>query len=84
MKETLDIKIYSTPSCHYCKEAEIFLTSNGFTFKKLDVASNLEDRKEMMDISEQRSVPVITIGKEIYVGFGDIVKNQIKKQLGIK
>ncbi len=74
------IKVYSTPTCPFCKRAKEFLKQNNFAFEDLNVAESEEIRTEMINKSGQMAVPVLDIDGEIIVGF-DVEK--IKKALKI-
>ncbi len=64
-----DIKIYSTPTCHYCTEAKSYLKEKGIAFTEIDVGARKEMIKEMVEKSGQMGVPVIDIDGTIIVGF---------------
>ncbi len=74
------IKVYSTPTCPFCKRAKDFLKQNSFAFEDLNVAESEEARTEMINKSGQMTVPVLDIDGEIIVGF-EVEK--IKKALKI-
>lgn len=63
------IKIYSTPTCPYCTKAKEFLKEEGIEFEDIDVASNQDAAKEMIEKSGQMGVPVIDIDGKILIGF---------------
>jgi glutaredoxin 3 len=63
------IKIYSTPSCVYCKMAKEFLGERGIEYTDYNVAEDVEKRNEMIERSGQMGVPVIDIDGQIIVGF---------------
>ncbi|MFH0927841.1 MAG: glutaredoxin domain-containing protein [bacterium] len=63
------IKIYSTPTCPYCKAAKRYFAEKGLKFEDFDVSTDLVKAKEMIKLSGQMGVPVIAIGKTIIVGF---------------
>ncbi|MCM8773169.1 MAG: thioredoxin family protein [Candidatus Omnitrophica bacterium] len=65
----MNIKVYSTPTCPYCKMAKQYLASKGFTYEDLDVSQDRESLEEMVRISGQMGVPVIVIDGEVVVGF---------------
>lgn len=78
------VKIFSTPTCPYCKQAKEFLTSKGIAFEDIDVTSNPEGLKEMRTVSGgARTVPVILIDDSVIVGYeeADVVK--ILKEKGM-
>ncbi len=74
------IKVYSTPTCPYCKMAKKFLDKNKIEYENIDVSVDQVAAKEMVDKSGQMGVPVILIDEKIIVGFN---KEEIKKALGI-
>lgn len=63
------VTIYSTPTCHFCGMAKEYFKANNVAYEEIDVASNAEKRKEMVDKSGQLGVPVIDINGEIVIGF---------------
>ncbi len=65
------VSIYSTPSCHFCHAAKEFFDEHGVKYENFDVASDLERRKEMVDMTGQMGVPVIRIGDDVVVGFDE-------------
>jgi len=75
------IKIYSTPSCVYCKMAREFFEKHGVEYEDHDVAANEVALKEMIEKSHQMGVPVIDIDGQIFVGFN---RSGLEKVLGIK
>ena len=64
-----NVKIYSTPTCVYCKMAKDFFQANHIAYKEADVASDRAAREEMFSKSHQMGVPVIDIDGQIIVGF---------------
>jgi glutaredoxin-like YruB-family protein len=74
------VKIYSTPTCPYCKMAKQFLKENNIQFEDVDVSSNQAAAQEMISKSGQMGVPVIDIDGQIVVGFD---KAKIKQLLGL-
>lgn len=64
------VEIYSTPTCHFCHMAKEFFGAHGIEYSDYNVATDLEKRREMVEISGQMGVPVIVIdGKDVTVGF---------------
>jgi glutaredoxin 3 len=66
-----DIKIYSTPTCHFCHMAKDFFSENNIEYTEFDVAADAEKRAEMMEKTGQMGVPVIEIGDEVIIGFNE-------------
>lgn len=76
-----NIKIYSTPTCVYCKMAKEFLTKHNIPYQDFNVATDLKAQQEMIQKSHQLGVPVIDIDGKIYVGFD---RRSMSQALGIK
>lgn len=56
------IIIYTAPFCPYCTNAKRLLSKKKIKFNEIDVAKNPEKRREMMQKSQQRTVPQIFNG----------------------
>ena len=72
------VKVYSTPTCPWCKKAKQFLDDHKVSFQSIDVASDKAGRDEMVTKSGQLAVPVIEVDGEISVGFDE---NWLKQKL---
>ncbi|MDO8430517.1 MAG: glutaredoxin family protein [Candidatus Taylorbacteria bacterium] len=66
-----NVIIYSTPTCHYCALAKEYFKAHNIAYTEYNVASDLEQRKIMVDKSGQLGVPVIDIDGKIMVGFDE-------------
>jgi glutaredoxin-like YruB-family protein len=77
---TAEVKVYSTPTCPFCKMAEDFLKENNIEFEHIDVSQDRKKAREMIEKSGQMGVPVIEIDGKIIVGFD---KGAIKKELNL-
>ena len=75
-----EVKVYSTPTCPYCKMAKQFLEENNIQFESIDVSTNQAAAQEMISKSGQMGVPVLIIDEQVVVGFD---KGKIKKLLGV-
>ena len=65
------VTIYSTPVCHFCHAAKEFFKENNIAYTEYDVASDLEKREEMIDMTGQMGVPVIRIGDDVIIGYDE-------------
>jgi glutaredoxin len=70
------VTIYSTPNCHFCHLAKEFFTAKNISFTDIDVAVDMVKRAEMLEMTGQMGVPVISINEEgkdpiIMVGFNE-------------
>ena len=66
-----EVRVYSTPTCPWCKKVKQLLDENGVTYKNLDVASDKAAREEMLGKTGQIAVPVVDIDGEIVVGYDE-------------
>jgi glutaredoxin-like YruB-family protein len=62
-------KIYSTPTCVYCKTLKGYLKKNGIDFEDIDISKDEQQLQKMIKDSGQMTVPVVDIDGEIIVGF---------------
>lgn len=74
----MTVKIYSTPTCPWCKKTKEFFKENNVEYEEIDVAGNQDAAKEMIDKSGQMAVPVVDVDGQIIVGY-DVEK--LKKAL---
>ena len=77
----LEVIIYSTPTCVYCKMAKEFFKKNNVRYAEHNVAEDDAAREEMVNKSHQLGVPVIDINGEIHVGFN---RSELEKALGLR
>jgi glutaredoxin 3 len=82
----MQVKVYSTPTCHFCHMIKDFLKENNISYEDIDVSTDEAKAKEMVDKTGQMGVPVTIItkddGKEdVIVGFS---QNRLKELLEIK
>ena len=75
----MPLKVYTTPTCPWCKEAKAFLEGKGVAFQEVDVSKDRNLVEELHKISGQLGVPVVTDGTTIVIGFN---KAGLEKLLG--
>jgi glutaredoxin 3 len=63
------VRLYSTPSCPYCRMAKDFLEEEDVDFTAIDVSEDEKAAQEMVDKSGQLGVPVMELDNVIIVGF---------------
>lgn len=84
MAPTVQVTVYSTPTCPYCKMAKEFFQHHNVEFSHVDVAADEKKAEEMIQKSGQMGVPVIIINKgnqeDVVVGFD---QGKISELLGI-
>ena len=77
----MKVRVYSTPTCPYCKMTKAFLREKNIAFEDIGVSKNREKAQEMIEKSNQMGVPVIEIGGKIINGFD---KDKIEEALSKK
>jgi glutaredoxin 3 len=65
----MEIVMYTTPTCGYCRQAKEYLKSRKVAFVEKNVAADDAAAQDMIRRSGQRGVPVLIIGSEVIVGF---------------
>jgi len=63
------VKIYTTPTCAYCKIAKEYFKKNDIEYEEYNTAEDADKRQEMFEKTGQMGVPVIEIDGQIVIGF---------------
>ena len=74
------VKIFSTPTCPWCKRAKQFLEANGIKYQELNVADDKSAREEMINATHQMAVPTIFIDNDFVIGYNE---KTLKEKLGL-
>ena len=77
----VNVKIYSTPSCPFCMKTKEFFKQHNVEYEDFNVAEDEKARDEMVEKSNQMSVPVIDIDGEIIIGYDG---PKLKKALNLE
>ena len=65
----MKVILYSTPTCATCQALKKVLDDNKIEYKDIDVSKSDRELSKMVRISNQLSIPVIQIDKNVVVGF---------------
>ncbi len=65
----MNITVYSTDTCPWCRKAKDYLRDKGVEFKEVNVGEDRVGAMEMVKKSGQQGVPVIDIDGNIIIGF---------------
>lgn len=65
----MDVRIYTTPTCHWCKIAKEYFKEKDIEYEEYNVAEDHDKAMEMVNKSGQRGVPVIDIDGQLIIGF---------------
>lgn len=69
----VDVQVYTTNYCPYCKRAKQLLASKGVEYSEIDVTSDKDERKRLIErTGGMKTVPQIFIGDEHIGGFDDL------------
>ena len=63
------IRLFTTPICPYCFSLKRFLEEKGIEVEEIDVTKNEIAMEEMINETQQTTVPVLDIDGEFVVGF---------------
>ena len=74
------VKIYSTPTCVWCRATKEFLDEHKIAYEDINVAADAVAREYMFKRTGQMGVPVIEIGNEVIIGFD---QERISQLLGV-
>jgi glutaredoxin 3 len=65
----MNVIVYTTPTCPYCKMVKDFLSQRGISFEERDVSRNSSYAQELANSTGQMGVPVTIIDGQVVVGF---------------
>ncbi|UCE10457.1 MAG: hypothetical protein JSW61_00600 [Candidatus Thorarchaeota archaeon] len=74
--------IYTATKCPHSKRLKEFLTENGVDFEDKCVLDSQELLQELLEVSDQRAVPVTVVEGEVFVGFGRRAERRLRRKLG--
>lgn len=63
------IKVYSVDWCPECQILKMYLEKKGVEFEEVIVPDYKNEREIVYKVSGQWTVPVITVGDEVIVGY---------------
>ncbi|TSC78433.1 MAG: glutaredoxin-like protein [Parcubacteria group bacterium Gr01-1014_33] len=75
------VKIFTTPTCTYCRMAKDFFQKNNIQYEEKNVAIDAAARDEMITKSGQLGVPVIEVDGKIVIGYD---QGKLRELLAIK
>ena len=74
------VKVYSTPTCPWCKKTKQLLEDNNISYQNIDVTTDNAGREEMINKTGQLSVPVVDIDGDIIIGYDE---KRLKEKLSL-
>lgn len=70
----VEVKIYSSDLCGYCRAAKRLLQSKGLEFNEINVDGEPEVREQMIRESGRKTVPQIWLGNQHIGGYTDLAE----------
>lgn len=81
----MTVKIYTTPTCPWCKKTKEWLQEKKVKYADYNVVADEKARKEMLKKSGQLGVPVLDIDGQIIVGYDpEAIEKALKKSADTK
>ncbi|ABG04214.1 glutaredoxin [Rubrobacter xylanophilus DSM 9941] len=71
-REEAEIRLYTGSYCPYCRRVEKELERLGLSYEAVD--ADADGREEVIRLSGQRAIPVLTIGDEVLVDSTNIIR----------
>lgn len=72
LRKTAEIKLYTGDYCPYCRVVKRELERLGLDYEAVD--ADLDGRDEVIRLSGQRAIPILTVDDEVLVDSTRIVK----------
>ncbi len=64
----MEVKVYSSNTCTYCKMVKEYLNDKGVEFIEMNISTDPEARKDLISKGFM-GVPVVYVGDEVIQGF---------------
>lgn len=80
----MSVIVYSTTTCPFCTMVKDWLKQQNIEFEDVNVGTDQNRAKEMVDKSGQMGVPVVDVNGEIVIGFDKPKLETALKEKGLK
>ena len=67
-----DIRLYTGDYCPFCRRVKNELERIGLAYEAVDADADM--REEVIRLSGQRAIPILTIGDEVFVDSSHIIR----------
>jgi glutaredoxin 3 len=68
-----EIRVYTSDFCNYCVNAKRLLDARGLGYSEVNIGSDFEKRKWLIETTGQRTVPQIFIADKSIGGYNELV-----------
>lgn len=72
-----DIRLYTGDYCPFCRRVRNELERLGLDYESVDADADM--REEVIRLSGQRAIPILTIGEEVLVDSSHIIRELRKR-----
>lgn len=84
----VQVELYTTSWCGYCKQARAFLQGNGVSFREYDVETDSSAAARKRSLVSGSGVPVARIDGQVLSGFsatryGEAIRSSIERRSGV-
>ncbi|MDP9409944.1 MAG: glutaredoxin family protein [Actinomycetota bacterium] len=76
-REKTGIKLYTGDYCPFCRRVKQELERLGLGYEAVD--ADADGRQEVIELSGQRAIPILTIGDEVLVDSSHIIRELRKR-----
>lgn len=76
-REKTDIRLYTGSYCPYCRRVKQELDRLGVGYEPVN--ADEDGRQEVIRLSGQRAIPILTIGEEVLVDSSNIIRELRKR-----
>ena len=81
LEKASGVTVFSTSNCPWCVKAKEFLSQLNVAFQAIDVGSDKEAAREIVQKTRQRGVPVVKVGERYIVGFDqEAIKSALEEE----
>ncbi len=63
------IRLYTTPTCSYCRDAKAWLDERSCEYDALDITSDVRILREWRALTGGEGVPALAHGNDLVIGF---------------
>lgn len=79
-RQNIQVIIYVREGCVYCKMAKDLLLEHKITYEAIDLDSNPELQKKLIEKTKQTTVPYVFINNKFIGGYNDLLKLKQKNK----
>lgn len=75
----MQVRIYTTPVCAYCKMAKEYFVSKNVKYEEINLVGNTEAQRLVMSKTGMVAAPILEINGKFIVGFDRVKINEALK-----